>query len=72
VRGHRELLMARMVRWSGLRDEDARAILAKVEERAAALKLRFVREEEQAALMDLAALATALAMDFAYTGQLLD
>jgi len=72
VRLHRELLLARMARWSGLRREDAAAILTKVEERSAALKLRFVRDNEQAALMDLAALATALAMDFAYTGQLLD
>ncbi len=72
LRRHRDELVARMARWSGLRADDAAAIFTKVLERSAALRLRVRREAEQHGLMDLAALLTALAMDFAYTGQLLD
>jgi len=72
VRTHREFLLARMTRWSDIRPSDAEAILDKMMERACVLKLRFPHAQHVQALMDIAALATALAMDFAYTGQLLD
>ncbi len=72
LRRFRALLLSRMTRWSDLRPADAEAILNKVIERSAVLKLRFAHDAQQAALMDIAALAIALAMDFAYTGQLLD
>lgn len=70
LRTHKQRLMDRMVRWSALREEDAAAILAKLEERADTLNLRFPRRRQASRLMDLSAMATALAMDFAYTGQL--
>lgn len=72
LRKHREGLIGRMVRWSGLREEDAAAILTKLEERAEALGLEVPARRQESSLMDLAAMATALAMDFATTGQLLD
>jgi len=71
LRKHRPRLLAHMVRWSGLREEDAGAILSKVEERAEALNLELPSVRKEAALMDLAAMATAVALDYAYTGQLL-
>ena len=72
LRRHRDRLIERMVRWSGLREEDAAAILTKLEERAEALGLEFPAKRQESSLMDLAAMATALAMDFATTGQLLE
>ncbi len=72
LRRHRRRLTERMVRWSGLREEDALAILSKLEERANALGLEFPARRQDESLMDLAAMATAAAMDFATTGQLLD
>jgi hypothetical protein len=72
LRQHQEALALRMARWSGLRADDTAAIFRKVAERSAALRLRVRREAESRGLMDLASLLTALAMDFAYTGQLLD
>ncbi|MCX7846644.1 MAG: hypothetical protein N2595_01220 [bacterium] len=72
LRTHRDFLLARMTRWSDLRPSDAEAILTKVIQRAHTLRLRFPQAQLQQTLMDLAALTTALAMDFAYTGQLLD
>lgn len=72
LREHQEFFLGRMTRWSDLRVSDAQAILEKVAQRARVLKLRFPQAQETRALMELAALTTALAMDFAYTGQLLD
>ena len=71
LRRHRQRLVARMGRWSGLREEDAAAILSKIEERAEALSLQFPAHRQESALMDVAAMATAVALDYAYTGQLL-
>ena len=73
LRTHRRALVSRMVRWSGLGDEDAEEILRKLQERADALDLRIPSSsKKESALMDLASLATALAMDLAYTGQFVD
>jgi hypothetical protein len=71
IRRHRQRLVDAMARWSGLRAEDAAAILSKLEERAEALGLELPTRHREAALMDLASLATAVALDYAYTGQLL-
>jgi hypothetical protein len=60
-----------MTRWSGVREEDAAAIVSKLEERAEALGLRLQARRRETALMDLASMATAVALDYAYTGQLL-
>jgi hypothetical protein len=59
-----------MERWSGLRGEDAAAILSKLEERSRALKIRYAEDSRESALADASSMATALAMDFAYTGTL--
>jgi hypothetical protein len=72
LRKHGKRLKAHMMRWSGLREEDVEAILAKLEERADTLGLMLPARRQEASLMDLAAMATAVAMDFATTGQLLD
>jgi len=66
---HRDLL-ALVVRWSGLDEEETGAILNKLEHRAEALGLGFPGSRRSRKLMDIAALATALAMDYSYTGQL--
>ena len=71
IRKHRQRLVDTMTRWSGVREEDAAAIVAKLEERAEALGLQLQARRREAALMDLASMATAVALDYAYTGQLL-
>ncbi len=68
-RGAEELL-DRVVRWSGLPVEEVRTLLAKLEDRAQVLGLQFRRGELPAKRMDVTALVTSLAMDFAYTGRL--
>ena len=68
---HHKDLLERMVRWSALDEEEARAILSKLEDRAKALRLRFPRRQLSQKLMDVAAMAAALAMEFAYTGTLM-
>jgi hypothetical protein len=64
---HRDLL-SRVAHWSALPEEEVRTLLAKLEDRADALVLEFRRREWNAKLLDLTALATSLALDFAYTG----
>jgi hypothetical protein len=64
---HRDLL-SRVAHWSELPEEEVRTLLAKLEDRADALALEFRRREWSARLLDLTALATSLALDFAYTG----
>jgi hypothetical protein len=71
IRKHRQRLVDTMTRWSGVREEDAAAIVSKLEERAEALGLRLQARRRETALMDLASMATAVALDYAYTGQLL-
>lgn len=68
---HREALLKAMARWSALDDSEARAIYAKLEDRADALRLAFRPRDTQRKLADLAAMATAIAMEFAYTGRLM-
>jgi hypothetical protein len=64
-------LLTLVVRWSGLDEEETGAILNKLEDRAEALGLGFPGSRRSRKLMDIAALATALAMDYSYTGQLI-
>ena len=61
-------LLGRVAHWSALPEEEVDTLLAKLEDRAAVLGLQFRRREWNAKLMDLTALATSLALDFAYTG----
>jgi len=70
LRKHHDELIERVTRWSGLEEEEVRTILSKLQDRADALSLECRKREAGAKLMDLTALATALAMDFAYTGRL--
>ncbi len=69
---HREDLLERIAHWSGLDEAECRAILLKLEDRAAALKLKFPRRQSARKLVDVASMATAIAMEFAYTGRLLN
>ncbi len=69
-RKHREDLVERLTRWSALDEDEVQTLLAKLEDRAEALELEFRGGQVGAKLMDVTALATALAMDFAYTGRL--
>ena len=64
-------LLERITYWSGLDEDEARTILLKLEDRAGALRLRFPRRQIARKLMDVAAMATALAVEFAYTGRLM-
>jgi hypothetical protein len=70
LRRHHDDLLARVTRWSDLPDEEVRALLAKLEDRAEALDLEFRQRETAERLMDVTALVTSLALDFAYTGRL--
>jgi hypothetical protein len=67
---HNELL-DRVARWSSLDGPEADALLAKLEDRAGALRLRLPRRQEAEKLLDVAAMATALAVEFAYCGRLM-
>jgi len=70
LRKHHEELVNLVARWSELEPEEVRTILTKLEARADALGLSFRRGQFATKVMDVTALATALAMDFAYTGRL--
>jgi hypothetical protein len=67
---HRDELVARVTRWSGLDSEEVESLLAKLEERARVLGLLYRPRETSAKIMDVTALLTALAIDFAQTGRL--
>ncbi len=69
-RKNQEEMLARVTRWSSLDPEDVRTLLGKLEDRADALDLYFRQRQMAAKLMDVTALATSLAMNFAYTGRL--
>jgi hypothetical protein len=71
LRKHHKDLLERLLRWSALDEEDARTILRKLEDRAGALRLKVRRAQESDKLLDLAAMATALAAEFAYYGRLM-
>jgi hypothetical protein len=68
-RRHHEELLVRVSQWSGLQEEEVRALLTKLEDRAEALELSYFRRQTTAKVLDVTALGTALAMDFAYTGR---
>ncbi len=70
LRKHGEALATRVAQWSDLGEEEVQVILSKLEDRAEALGLELRRSQLAAKLLDLACLATSLAMDFAYTGRL--
>jgi hypothetical protein len=70
LRKFREELIDRVSRWSGLEQSEVVPLLDKLQDRAETLGLLYRPNRLTAALMDVTALATALAMDFAYTGQL--
>jgi hypothetical protein len=70
LRKHRATLAGRVAQWSELDEEEVHVILSKLEDRADALDLYFRRSQLAAKLLDITSLATALAMDFAYTGRL--
>ena len=55
----------------GARRRRRPAILLKLEDRAGALRLRLRSRQEREKLLDVAAMATALAAEFAYYGRLL-
>jgi hypothetical protein len=63
-------LLQRVTRWSGLDAEEVQAILNKLEDRAMVLGLQFARSQQAAKVLDILALLSALALDFAYTGRL--
>ena len=69
VHRHRAYLLGRIVAWSGLAETEVETILSKIEGRAEALDMQFSRAAMPRKLMYVASLATALAMDFAYTGR---
>jgi len=70
LRKKHDELLGRVTRWSGLAEDEVRTLLDKLEARAEALGLEFRPAQLAAKLMDLTALATSLALDFAYTGRL--
>ena len=71
LRKHHKNLLERLVRWSALDEKDADAILLKLEDRAGALRLKVPRRQADERLLDVAAMATALAVEFAYCGRLM-
>jgi len=68
VRQRQRDLLDRVTHWSGLPQEEVQALLSKLEDRADALALEFRRRDRSTKILDLTALATSLALDFAYTG----
>ena len=64
-------LLERLTRWLSLDKDEAEAILQKLEDRAAALRLKVAARDETERLFDIAAMATALAVEFAYCGRLM-
>ena len=63
-------LLPQIVRWSALGTEEVTTLLEKLQDRAQALGLVFHSRDQVQKVMDITALATALAMNFAYTGNL--
>jgi hypothetical protein len=69
-RKYRRTLVRRVTRWSSLDQDEVQALLEKLEDRAAALDLSFLRRQLETKVMDVTAMTTALAIDYAYTGRL--
>jgi hypothetical protein len=63
-------LVPQIVRWSALGTEEVETLLEKLQDRAQSLGLIFHSRDQVQKVMDITALATALAMNFAYTGNL--
>jgi len=70
LRKHHALLLRSLRQWSALEEDEAEAILQKLEDRAGALRLKLYRREERKKLLDVATMATALAFELAYYGRL--
>ncbi len=70
LRRHKTALVEQVTRWAGLPDKEVQTLLGKLSDRAAALDLYLPRRRTTSKLVEIAALATALAMNFAYTGRL--
>jgi hypothetical protein len=70
LRRHQQELVDRVIRWAGLPEAEVQTLLTKLEDRAEALELQLRSRLTVAKLMDVTALTTSLAMNFAYTGQL--
>ncbi len=71
LHAHHGELLERMIRWSALDNGDAKNILLKLEDRAAALGLQTSRARQTQSLLDVVAMATGLAVEFAYCGRLM-
>ncbi len=69
-RKYRQDLLTRVARWSSLEEKELIPLLDKLTARADTLGLQYRPGRLHDALMDVTALATSLAMDFVYTGQL--
>jgi hypothetical protein len=69
-RNHADEMLERVAHWSELDKDEVQTLLSKLEDRADALELHFNQRDEKGKILDITALATALAMDFAYTGRL--
>ncbi len=69
-RQYRDKLVGRVARWSNLSEASAETILRKLESRSRTLGLVFRPGRAEEKLLDIVSLATALAMDYAYTGRL--
>ncbi|HEY7155888.1 MAG TPA: hypothetical protein VH575_18135 [Gemmataceae bacterium] len=67
---HQRDLLPQIVRWSALGMEEVKTLLEKLQDRAETLELVFRPCDRVQKVMDITALATALAMNFAYTGNL--
>jgi hypothetical protein len=70
LRKHHDDLLGRVTRWSNLDGDEVGTLLTKLEDRADILDLLFRKRQASEKLMDVTALATSLALDFAYTGRL--
>lgn len=66
---HSDALFGRSMRWSGLTEGDVRSIQTKIVARATVLGLQYKHRDQTEKLLDIAALAASLAMDFAYSGR---
>jgi hypothetical protein len=69
LRRYREELLQRSVRWSGLEEPEAAAILDKLEERAAALRLQYPRSRGVEKTIDIVAMAVSLSVQYARYGR---
>ena len=70
IKKHQRDLLPQVVRWSALGTEEVKTLLEKLQDRAKTLELVFRPRDQVQKVMEIAALATALAMNFAYTGNL--